>query len=376
MRRFGYVAVALVTLLLFSAGCMAAVGGTWRPRHRVPPPAATHVDIAIFYDGLSPYGRWFSHPAHGWVWTPYDVPYGWRPYTHGHWIDTPQGWTWVSHWRWGWGPFHYGRWMIDPVYGWIWIPGTVWGPAWVAWRWGDDWIGWAPLPPDVGWEVHVGLRYGPAPPMWDVPRDWWCFTRPRYLLDSDVRYKVEPPTRNITLLPRTKVLADYDEFDGRPRNRGLDPGELERTTRRQVPRFRLEDAGAPGEAERSGGGIVRVFRPAVAPAPDKRPTLEDRVKPAAPGTTQREMQGLDRFFDQLRSRMEQRQREEVQKAGPQGGETLRQQHENERRSLEELRNRERDVRQQRMEKQVERPAPAKEKEKQKSPAKPAGKGKG
>ena len=31
--------------------------------------------------------------------------------------------------------------------GWCWVPGTLWGPAWVAWRAGRVNVGWAPLPP-------------------------------------------------------------------------------------------------------------------------------------------------------------------------------------------------------------------------------------
>jgi hypothetical protein len=31
--------------------------------------------------------------------------------------------------------------------GWGWVPGTMWGPAWVSWRSGGGYAGWAPLPP-------------------------------------------------------------------------------------------------------------------------------------------------------------------------------------------------------------------------------------
>jgi hypothetical protein len=54
----------------------------------------------------------------------------------------------VSAEPWAW-TFHYGRWA-PTVAGWAWIPGTVWGPAWVDWYWGDGWVGWAPLGPVRG----------------------------------------------------------------------------------------------------------------------------------------------------------------------------------------------------------------------------------
>jgi len=46
--------------------------------------------------------------------------------------------------------FTYGRWALSPVFGWVWVPGDVWGPAWVDWFSGDGFVGWAPLSPFGG----------------------------------------------------------------------------------------------------------------------------------------------------------------------------------------------------------------------------------
>jgi len=103
-----------------------------------------------FHDTLAPYGRWVDDPAYGQVWVPAASIVGqdFSPYaTNGDWVDTEYGWTWVSGWTWGWGPFHYGRWTTIDGHGWAWVPGTIWGPAWVAWRAGAGCVGWAPLPP-------------------------------------------------------------------------------------------------------------------------------------------------------------------------------------------------------------------------------------
>ena len=37
----------------------------------------------------------------------------------------------------------------------MWVPGTVWGPAWVDWYWGDGYVGWAPLSPFAVTHVTV-----------------------------------------------------------------------------------------------------------------------------------------------------------------------------------------------------------------------------
>ena len=80
------------------------------------------VSFQVFYDDLSPYGQWIDYPGHGYAWVPSAgrdfVPYA----TAGHWVWTEYGWTWVSDYSWGWGPFHYGRWDDDDYYGWVWIP--------------------------------------------------------------------------------------------------------------------------------------------------------------------------------------------------------------------------------------------------------------
>ncbi len=84
---------------------------------------------------------------------PDGVPPDWRPYEYGHWVYTDDwGWYWVSdeHGRTtGAGSsttMAAGR--STRGFGWFWVPGDEWAPAWVDWRYGDDYVGWAPLPPD------------------------------------------------------------------------------------------------------------------------------------------------------------------------------------------------------------------------------------
>ena len=81
-------------------------------------------------------------------------------YTNGRWSWTPYGWTWVPYDRWGWAPFHYGRWDYAASLGWYWMPGRTWGPAWVSWAAGGGYVGWCPLGrhdrPVVGWGDHRG----------------------------------------------------------------------------------------------------------------------------------------------------------------------------------------------------------------------------
>ncbi|TMB58616.1 MAG: hypothetical protein E6J60_03595 [Deltaproteobacteria bacterium] len=86
--------------------------------------------------------------SYGHVWQP-AVGEEWQPYVDGSWAWTGDGWTWESDEPWGW-TLHYGRWALSPAFGWVWVPGDVWGPAWVDWFSGDGFVGWAPLSPFGG----------------------------------------------------------------------------------------------------------------------------------------------------------------------------------------------------------------------------------
>lgn len=108
---------------------------------------------------LDRYGRWDRHPEYGPVWLPLQVSVGWAPYKHGRWTWVrPWGWTWVDSARWGFAPFHYGRW-VQWNNRWGWVPGSyvarpVYSPGLVVWsgtvhvggRHGPG-VGWAPLSP-------------------------------------------------------------------------------------------------------------------------------------------------------------------------------------------------------------------------------------
>src|SRR4051812_36121749 len=118
----------------------------------------TSVDLGFFYDDLAPYGNWIERPHYGWVWTPAHVASSWRPYQHGHWVWTVDGWAWISDEPFGWATYHYGRWYDDAEYGWEWVPGDEWAPAWVSWQEADDYVGWAPLPPYVDYRPGVTLN--------------------------------------------------------------------------------------------------------------------------------------------------------------------------------------------------------------------------
>lgn len=165
--------------------------------------------LKTFYEALSPYGQWLYDKNNGYVWTPTDKKL--RPYySNGYWVMTEHGSTWVSNYPWGWAPFHYGRWVYDSFYHWVWVPGTTWAPAWVVWRTSGDYVGWTPITPGTG----IGAAGGPS---YYVPDDWWVFVPRKNFTSHSFQQNVLPAHSNSDILKKvsvntnSKTVSTYEE---------------------------------------------------------------------------------------------------------------------------------------------------------------------
>ncbi len=357
-------------------------------------------DVSDFYQPLASYGDWVERPTYGWVWVPRDLRPGWRPYLYGHWIYTDAGWAWDDEEPWGWAAFHYGRWYLDATYGWEWVPGTVWAPAWVAWSMGDGYIGWAALPPSVGWRAGIGLELGGIDLSVGLSPFAYCFVAERDFLVPRVADVVLPPARNVTLVRVTRNVTNYTVAGNRVINRGVPVSHLEQVTgRRLVPLHVAATATAgPGRARVQGNQVAfyhpafsRPSRPALggaigggeprersAQAPPPRPGLRpgergpgetpSRVPPPAarvPAASaeelsrrhQGEQQALDAYHQQERQRLQElHQRELASPPAGQSREQLTQRHAEEMRAMQEQQQRERQSLQARQQRERQPPA--------------------
>lgn len=255
--------IPIVTLLAMTAGCIVYVptdegGRAPAPRDEGAYYRAGEQDVSVFYDDLAPYGTWVDFPRYGFVWVPRHMPYGWRPYTYGRWVWSDYGWTWISSFDWGWIPFHYGRWGFDPGLGWFWVPDTVWGPAWVAWRTGDIHLGWAPLPPNAEFIPRVGIRSSD----FDIPPYYWVFVDGRNFWNDRLERYVLPYERNLTIINYTVMNVNIRAQGDRVYNEGFDPDQAWRLTRRQVTRYSLKDASSPGRARIERDEVI-IHKPAL-----------------------------------------------------------------------------------------------------------------
>ncbi len=222
------------------------------------------VSLQTFYDELSYHGDWINNPDYGYVWRP-NVGNDFRPYyTNGRWLMTEYGNTWVSDYSWGWAPFHYGRWFYDDYDGWIWLPDTEWGPAWVDWRTGGGYYGWAPMGPRITVNINIGRRY--------YPDNYWIFIPQRHIYANNY-YNYWRPNRNVVIIKNTTIINNVyvDRSNRNVRyNSGPRADDIRRVTRQNVTVHKIADASKPGSS-RVTRGTVNIYRPQVDRSKDATP---------------------------------------------------------------------------------------------------------
>ena len=199
--------------------------------------ASGGVSISTFYDELSPHGDWVTVGSYGHCWRPRGIDRNWQPYLNGEWLYTEDGWTWVSYDPWGGDPYHYGTWSRSDAYGWVWIPGTIWAPAWVTWYVGDNDIGWAPVPPSFS----VGVSGYVGPPV-TVSRSSYIFVPATRFVGVNVGTVRVPATQNATLLARTKPVTRFAASGGVLTSGGPTVVQVEHATQRKIARVSVGDA--------------------------------------------------------------------------------------------------------------------------------------
>jgi hypothetical protein len=244
----------LVPLLLALAVSLAA------PARRAD--GSGSVSISFFYDELSPHGDWVTVGSYGHCWHPRGIDRNWQPYLNGEWLYTEAGWTWVSYDPWGGDPYHYGTWSRSDAYGWVWIPGTIWAPAWVTWYVGDNDIGWAPVPPSfsVGYSGYAG------PPV-TVSRSSYVFVPATQFVGVNVGTVRVPATQNATLFSRTRPVTRFAASGGVLSSGGPTVVQVERVTQRKIARVSIGDAHT--KAVPLDAGLRGRRGPVIAPAAER-----------------------------------------------------------------------------------------------------------
>jgi hypothetical protein len=233
------------------------------------------VSFGVFYSSLGSYGEWISCDGGVYAWRPVGVAADWRPYFEGRWTWTDDGWYWASEEPWAWATYHYGRWYCDDFYGWVWIPGYDWAPAWVEWRYGGGCVGWAPLSPYAVFSMSFGVHYRSY---WITPYFWWSFVDCRYMADPYVHHYVYGSENNTRYMGRTRSAGSVRYSGGRVVTRGPDRGYVEERGNIRMEKTEIRDvADHPVDRLVRDGGRerVEVYRPKI----DGREDQSANVRP-------------------------------------------------------------------------------------------------
>lgn len=261
---------------LYSILAAAMLLGTVAPHAQ----SAVRVSVAFFHDNLEPYGDWREVGDYGWCWQPRDVGRNWRPYSDGRWLYTDVGWTWDSDEPYSWAVYHYGRWARIDRIGWVWVPGTEWGPAWVSWRRSARHVGWAPLPPDAEFNRSVGFG-ARVDADYDIGPTYYSFVTVRNFGAPRLRTVIVEPQENITIIRQTTNITRITYVNNVVYNQGPQYEVIARESALPIRRLKLERReeldGDPGAVRaeqlrtRVEGDSLRVLalpfdpRPATAP---------------------------------------------------------------------------------------------------------------
>jgi len=236
---------------------LLAVAALWAAQATAAP---VSVSVSFFHDELAPHGRWVAAGSYGSCWAPSGVAAGWEPYVDGQWVYSDYGWTWASNDPWGDIPYHYGTWAYVDPYGWVWVPGTVWAPAWVTWAYTDDYVGWAPVPPSFALSA---TGYFGAPVVVTATR--YVFVPTRQFVGVPVATVRVPAQQGVTILPHAVKTTRFDVSNGVVRVAGPPQARIERAVGHPIQRVATTSLRAQPTTLAAGGVTkaksVRVVAP-------------------------------------------------------------------------------------------------------------------
>jgi hypothetical protein len=236
------------------------------------------ISFNYFYSALQPHGEWIEIDYDVFVWRPYRVGHNWQPYSEGRWAWTNNGWYWDSYEPFGWATYHYGRWYFDDYFGWVWMPGYDWAPAWVEWRYSDDYIGWAPLSPYAAFDIHRGIHFSIS---WRTGYNHWHFVSFKHFGSHNIHNHFVHKNYKHNIFNRTKYRTNYYADNGRIVNGGIDRNFVER---KSGTRFQKRDITETSRIDdysktrKSSSDRIVAYRPSTSEIQKYRDVKRENIK--------------------------------------------------------------------------------------------------
>jgi hypothetical protein len=250
-----------------------------KPIQNLPP--------AVFYFAQAYgnyYGEWLWDDLYGYVWRPYidngRYPWGWSPYYYGQWCSVGGQMFWVPQEPWGWVPYHLGIWQWDKKLGWVWMPGSLFAPAWVTW---DFFFGYAAWRPWSFFDWIYGDPYmAGSDPEWisyfRYMSGFWQYYWPFQGIPGG-----EGGSGKATLV---RTVIDKDALKQPPAGSLPVPGELKATLKKVAAAYERGDVRVREAAATVPGQLVFVPKGDLRTGsiPEKAVNWDKVVKPAAPAS--------------------------------------------------------------------------------------------
>lgn len=301
---------------IFALSIMLSIAAAFMPEKASA--QGGYVSFQVFYDQLSPYGRWVENPDYGYVWLPNAGP-DFSPYSsNGYWVMTEYGWTWVSDYEWGWAPFHYGRWETDPYYGWYWVPDNEWGPAWVSWRRSPGYYGWAPLRPGISFEYAMRDDYRERD-------ERYYFVEDRHFGRRDMN-RYYGPRHDVSHLVSVSSSINNSSDDREHHHRfiaGPKREEVQKVTNAKVEELKIRESQKP--EQKVVRNELNLYRPGIKanndngikPAPQKVEKMQNRNEQNHPDNNPKRPEPNREQLPVVPQRPEPQQREQPKPVQPQ-----------------------------------------------------------
>jgi hypothetical protein len=171
------------------------------------------------------------------------------PYENGQWVDSDAGWYFHASTEPEEITSHYGRWTFTTSLGWVWLPGSVWAPAWVDWREDETYVAWTPVPAGV----HISGSVLLVPPVMKI--NHYVIVEKQFFLEPAVyKYKYSVKTNPHKIKIKSMTRVNGVTVKGKiVYNHGPSVGGIEKASGKKVAKVKIHKVGSKGKVKYSSG---------------------------------------------------------------------------------------------------------------------------
>lgn len=142
------------------------------------------------------------------------------------------------------------------MYGWLWIPGYDWSPAWVTWGSVDNFYCWAPLMPGI----DVSLQFG----SWRPHSFYWNVCNRDHIYDRNLSTVIERPEHLSSIVNRITIINNFNttKTHNLYYSKGPDVGEVQKFVNRKINQASIRNVDKLNRV-RHNGNVINVYRPSI-----------------------------------------------------------------------------------------------------------------